>query len=89
MRVYICKYGYTYMYYILIASIFFIPPNSGKFLLNYSTPPSHKIVDILAFLICLLKKNAASKDLIEPRKVSFEGNNLLHLRLDSVQMLYI
>lgn len=77
------------MYCILIASIFFIPPNSEKFLLNYPTPPSHKIVDILAFLICLLKKNAASQDHIEPRYVSFEGNNLLHLRLDLVQMLYI
>lgn len=67
MCVYICKYGYTYMYCILIASIFFIPRNSGKFLLNYSTPP-RKTVDILAFLISLLKKkkNAASKDLIEP-----------------------
>lgn len=43
------------MYCILIASIFFIPRNSGKFLLNYSTPP-RKTVDILAFLISLLKK---------------------------------
>lgn len=43
------------MYCILIASIFFIPHNSGKFLLNYSAPP-HKTVDILAFLIPLLKK---------------------------------
>lgn len=66
MCVYICKYGYTYMYCILIASIFFIPPNSGKFLLNYSTPP-HKIVDILGiFNFFIEKKNAASKDLIEP-----------------------
>lgn len=64
MCVYICKYGYTYMYCILIASIFFIPPNSEKFLLNYPTPPSHKIVDILAFLICLLKKMLLAKTIL-------------------------
>lgn len=68
MCVYICKYGYTYMYCILIASIFFIPPNSGKFLLNYSTPP-HKIVDILGiFNFFIEKKMLLAKTLLSLRK---------------------
>lgn len=89
MCVYICKYGYTYMYYILIASIFFIPSDNGKFLLNYSTLP-HKTVDILTFLISLLKKNMLlANTLLSLGKFPLKEIIYHILRLDLVQMLYI